>query len=243
MCWLAPFCVPTRHSTPLSPRARRSRWFVSAGPAKVRVPPVEGLTEAAARNQLTQRGLLANVVSVPVATGSVQDGIVISQSIPSTELVVPGTTIRLQVGKAAAPTTTVAPTTIAPTTVPPTADLSITKTDGVPSRSPGTFSYTIVVSNAGPFDVHGAKVNDTMPSELNNVTWTCDANCPGSVNGNINNFSIDIPSGSSVTFTVTATVTATSGTLSNTASVSVPNGVTDPTTSNNSATDTDTLTP
>ena len=221
---------------------------VSAGPAKVRVPPVEGLTEAAARNQLTQRGLLANVVTVPVATGSVQDGIVISQSIPSTELVAPGTTIRLQVGKAApAPTTTVAttiPPTTPPTTVPPTADLSITKTDGVPSRSPGTFSYTIVVSNAGPVDVHGAKVNDTMPSELTNVTWTCDAdNCPGSVNGNINNFSIDIPAGGSVTFIVTATVTATTGTLSNTATVSVPNGVTDPTPSNNTATDTDTLTP
>ena len=221
---------------------------VSAGPAKVRVPPVEGLTEAAARNQLTQRGLLANVVTVPVATGSVQDGIVISQSIPSTELVAPGTTIRLQVGKAApAPTTTVAttiPPTTPPTTAPPTADLSITKTDGVPSRSPGTFSYTIVVSNAGPVDVHGAKVNDTMPSELTNVTWTCDAdNCPGSVNGNINNFSIDIPAGGSVTFIVTATVTATTGTLSNTATVSVPNGVTDPTPSNNTATDTDTLTP
>ena len=217
---------------------------VSAGPAKVRVPPVEGLTEATARNQLTQRGLLANVVTVPVATGSAQDGIVISQSIPAPELVDPGTTIRLQVGKAApAPTTTVAPTTIAPTTVPPTADLSITKTDGVPSRSPGTFSYTIVVSNLGPSDVFGARVTDTMPSQLTNVTWTCNASCPGSVNGDINNFSIDIPSGGSVTFTVTATVTATSGTVSNTASVSVPNGVTDPNPSNNSATDTDNLTP
>ena len=217
---------------------------VSAGPAKVRVPPVEGLTEAAARNQLTQRGLLANVVTVPVATGSVQDGIVISQSIPSTELVAPGTTIRLQVGKAApAPTTTAAPTTVAPTTLPPTADLSITKTDGVPSRSPGTFSYTIVVSNAGPSDVFGARVTDTMPAQLTNVTWTCNASCPASVNGDINNFAIDIPAGGSVTFTVTATVTATSGTLSNTATVSVPNGVTDPTPGNNSATDTDSLTP
>jgi len=224
------------------------KLVVSAGPAKVRVPPVEGLTEAAARNQLTQRGLLANVVTVPVATGSVQDGIVISQSIPSTELVDPGTTIRLQVGKAApAPTTTVSttiPPTTPPTTAPPTADLSITKTDGVPSRSPGTFSYTIVVSNAGPVDVNNAKVNDMMPSELTNVTWTCDAdNCPGSVNGNINNFSVDIPAGGSVTFTVTATVTATSGTLSNTATVTPPNGVTDPTQSNNTATDTDSLTP
>ena len=92
--------------------------------------------------------------------------------------------------------------------------------------------------------MNNAKVNDTMPSELNNVTWTCDAdNCPGSVNGNINNFSIDIPAGGSVHFTVTATVTATSGTLSNTATVSVPNGITDPTQSNNTATDTDTLTP
>ena len=217
---------------------------VSAGPAKVRVPPVEGLSEAAARNQLTQRGLLANVVTVPVATGSVQDGIVISQSIPSTELVAPGTTIRLQVGKAApAPTTTAAPTTVAPTTLPPTADLSITKTDGVPSRSPGTFSYTIVVSNAGPSDVFGARVTDTMPAQLTNVTWTCNASCPASVNGDINNFAIDISAGGSVTFTVTATVTATSGTLSNTATVTVPNGVTDPTPGNNSATDTDSLTP
>lgn len=235
-------------NTPLA-KGSAITLVVSAGPAKVRVPPVEGLTEAAARNQLTQRGLLANVVTVPVATGSVQDGIVISQSIPSTEMVAPGTTIRLQVGKAApAPTTTVAPTTVAPTTVapttvPPTADLSITKTDGVPSRSPGTFSYTIVVGNAGPSDVSGARVTDMMPAELSNVTWTCNSSCPGSVNGDINNFSIDIPSGGSVTFTVTATVTGTSGTVKNTATVTAPNGVTDPTQSNNSATDSDNLTP
>jgi eukaryotic-like serine/threonine-protein kinase len=230
-------------NTPVA-RGSAITLVVSAGPAKVRVPPVEGLTEAAARNQLTLRGLLANVVTVPVATGSVQDGIVISQSIPSTELVAPGTTIRLQVGKAApAPTTTATPTTVAPTTVPPTADLRISKTDGVPSRSPGTFSYTIVVINDGPSDVFGARVTDTMPSQLSNVTWTCNSGCPASVNGDINNFPIDIPSGGSVTFVVTATVTATSGTLANTATVAVPGGVTDPTPGNNSDTDTDSLTP
>ncbi|MEP7113003.1 MAG: Stk1 family PASTA domain-containing Ser/Thr kinase, partial [Ilumatobacteraceae bacterium] len=66
---------------------------VSAGPAKVRVPPVEGLIEATARNQLTVRGLLADVQFVTVAIGSADDGHVISQNIPSTESVNPGTTI------------------------------------------------------------------------------------------------------------------------------------------------------
>ncbi len=47
-----------------------------------------------------------------------------------------------------------------------------------------------------------------------------------------------------MTYTVTATVSAAAtGTLANTATVTAPAGVTDPTPGNNSATDTDTLTP
>ncbi len=224
---------------------------VSAGPARVRVPPVEGLTEAQARNQLTNRGLIANVVFVTVANGSSDDGHVISQSIPSTESVLPGTTIRLQVGKAApvptttVPPTTIAPTTIAPTTVPPTADLSITKTS---SFSGSTVTYTIIVTNAGPSSVTLARVNDDVPNQLSAVSWTCvddpGANCPASGSNDINSVAVDLPVGGSVTFTVTGTASGTAQiTLTNTASVATPSGVTDPTSANNSATDNLTFTP
>ncbi len=232
-------------STPLA-KGSPINVIVSAGPAKVRVPPVEGLTEAAARNQLTQRGLVANVVLVTVATGSAQDGIVISQSIPSTETVLPGTTIRLQVGKAAVPpTTTAPPTTIPPTTAPPTADLSITKTS---SFSGSTVTYTIIVTNAGPSAVTSARVNDNVPDQLTSVSWICvddpGANCPASGSNDINNVAVDLPVGGSVTFTVTGTLGGTSPlTLSNMATVATPSGVTDPSSGNNSATDEKTFNP
>jgi hypothetical protein len=51
-----------------------------------------------------------------------------------------------------------------------------------------------------------------------------------------------LPSGGSLIFIVDATVAATSGSVSNTATVTAPSGTTDPTTANNSATDTDTVT-
>ena len=42
-------------------------------------------------------------------------------------------------------------------------DLSIAKSDGSGSYTPGTgLTYTIVVSNAGPTDVVGAAVTDTF---------------------------------------------------------------------------------
>ena len=223
--------------------------FSSAGPAKVKVPPVEGLTEAAARNQLTTRGLVADVVYVTVAIGSPDDGHVISQSIPPTDSVVPGTTVRLKVGKSAPPpTTTIPPTTIPPTTVVPTADLAITKSDGLTTTAPGTVSYTIKATNLGPFDVTGARVTDTVPSALTGVTWICaatgGASCPasGSGSGDINE-TVNIPVGGVVAFSLTGTVAGTSGTMSNTATITPPSGVTDPNLGNNSATDTDNLGP
>ncbi len=221
----------------------------SAGPAKVKVPPVEGLTEAAARNQLTTRGLVADVVYVTVAIGSPDDGHVISQSIPPTDSVVPGTTVRLKVGKSAPPpTTTIPPTTIPPTTVVPTADLAITKSDGLTTTAPGPVTYTIKASNLGPFDVTGARVSDTVPSALTGVTWICaatgGASCPasGSGSGSLDE-TVNIPVGGVVAFAVTGTVAGTSGTMSNTATITPPSGVTDPNLGNNSATDTDNLGP
>src|SRR5204862_187591 len=52
------------------------------------------------------------------------------------------------------------------------ADLRITKTDGSATYTPGgSITYTIVVTNAGPSDVTGATVADTIPV-LTGVTWT-----------------------------------------------------------------------
>jgi uncharacterized repeat protein (TIGR01451 family) len=236
-------------NTPVA-KGAKVNLIVSAGPAKVRVPPVEGLTEAAARNQLTIVGLAAKVIYVNLATGSADDGHVISQSIPPTDSVLPGTTITLRVGKAApAPTTTTSTTTIPPTTTTvPVPDLGITITDGQTSVAHNaTVSYTIVATNNGASDVASAIVTDFVPSGLGGpISWTCTgsggATCAASGTGNINT-TVDLPAGGWVTFTMTGTVTASAGsTLSNTASVSRPGGVVDPAPSNDTATDSDTVT-
>jgi uncharacterized repeat protein (TIGR01451 family) len=126
-------------------------------------------------------------------------------------------------------------------------DLSITKTDGRTTYTPGAaLTYTIVVSNAGPSNAVGASVTDAFPAAFTG-TWTCvgagGASCPASGSGSIN-ATVSIPSGASVTFTVSGTVSAAAtGSLSNTASVAAPAGLVDPTPGNNQATDIDTAAP
>ncbi len=102
--------------------------IVSSGPAKVTVPPVEGLSEAAARTQITGLGLQVSVAYVTVALGSTDDGNVISQSVPASAQVDPGSLIKLKVGKAVQPTTTVATTTTTTTTTAPPATTTTTTT-------------------------------------------------------------------------------------------------------------------
>ena len=130
-------------------------------------------------------------------------------------------------------------------TLAPSADLSITKTDGVTTATPGgSVTYTIVASNAGPSNATGATVADTFPASLT-CTWTCagagGGTCTAAGAGNIND-SVNLPAGGSVTYTASCTISgAASGSLVNTATVAAPGGVTDPAPGNNSATDTDTL--
>ncbi len=125
------------------------------------------------------------------------------------------------------------------------ADLSITKTDGVTTATPGgSVTYTITASNAGPSSATGATVADTFPASLT-CTWTCagagGGTCTASGSGNINDI-VNLPSGGSVTYTASCTISASaSGTLCNTATVAAPASVTDPDPANNSATDCDTL--
>ncbi|HZF08262.1 MAG TPA: carboxypeptidase regulatory-like domain-containing protein [Thermoanaerobaculia bacterium] len=123
-------------------------------------------------------------------------------------------------------------------------DLAITKTDGVTTATPGgSVVYTITASNTTAAPATGATVADTFPASLT-CTWTCSGTgggtCTASGSGNIND-SVNLPGSASVTYTATCTISAAAtGTLANTATVTL---ATDPNTGNNSATDTDTLTP
>ena len=128
----------------------------------------------------------------------------------------------------------------------PATDLRITKTDGSATYIVGgAITYTIVVTNPiGPSNATGATVTDTFPAELVGITWTCvgagGGTCPANGAGNINN-TVNLPVGSSVTYTVNATVSpAASGNLVNTARVTAPAGISDTTPANNTAVDTDT---
>ncbi len=127
------------------------------------------------------------------------------------------------------------------------ANLGITKTDGVTTATPGgSVTYTITASNAGPSNAPGSTVADTFPASLT-CTWTCTGagggTCTASGSGNIND-TVNLPAGGSVTYTASCSISASAtGSLSNTATVTAPGGVTDPTPGNNSATDTDTLSP
>jgi len=127
------------------------------------------------------------------------------------------------------------------------ADLAITKTDGVASVMPGgTTTYVIVVSNNGPSDVTGATVTDILPSAITSDTFTAvgsggASGFTASGNGNIDD-TVNLPLGSTITYTLIANIApSATGSLVNTATVTVPPGVTDPDPSNNSATDTDSI--
>jgi uncharacterized repeat protein (TIGR01451 family) len=127
-------------------------------------------------------------------------------------------------------------------------DLSITKTDGADSATPGSeLTYTIVVSNLGSVAIQGARVTDTMPKEFSDVRWTCEASPNSSCanpegSGNLDVL-VNLDSGSNITFSITGLLSSDAvGTIANTATVSAPQSVTDPDLSNNTATDSDEIT-
>ena len=127
------------------------------------------------------------------------------------------------------------------------ADLKVTVTDGKTAAVPGTKdTYTIVVTNVGPSNIAGAVIQDHFPSTFTGVTFT--ATQSGGATGFTSSGSGDVsqtvamPSGSHITYKATGTISASAtSSISNTATVSIPTGVIDPNTANNTATDTDTL--
>ncbi len=134
-------------------------------------------------------------------------------------------------------------------TVAQQADVGVTKTDSSATYTPGgSVTYTVVVTNAGPGAANGTIITDDLPEPpLSNITWNCvqagGAVCPNaSGTGDISETIATLPVGGSLTYTVTADIDVTAtGNLVNTASVAPPAGTTDPDSSNDSATDTDTL--
>lgn len=131
----------------------------------------------------------------------------------------------------------------ASTTVTPSADLSIVKTDNQTTATPGSpISYTLTVTNNGPSTLNSVTVTDTVPPTILNPTFTPSTGTYNSSTGAWTG--LTLAPGQSIALTLNGTVSPTAtGSLTNTATVAVPTGVTDSVTSNNSSTDTDTLTP
>lgn len=126
-----------------------------------------------------------------------------------------------------------------------TAELAIAMTDGAGSAVPGTaVTYTIEVTNAGPDAVSGAIVRDDFPAGLS-CSWSCAASAGSSCGAGAGDIedAADLLAGGSATYTASCQIaSAATGSLSNTATVAAPAGTTDAA-ANNTATDTDSLTP
>jgi uncharacterized repeat protein (TIGR01451 family) len=131
--------------------------------------------------------------------------------------------------------------------IAPVANLGISKTNSVDTINAGaTTTYLITVTNAGPSPVTGAILSDPVVNGLSKTAVVCSATpgqciTPPTVT-QLESGSYVLPTltnGQSYQIAVTASVTVTSGNVSNLASVTVPAGTTDPSTANNTATDTD----
>ena len=87
--------------------------YVSDGPETALVPPVVGLTQAAAEQAIINRGFAPRVEFVDVPAGSADDGKVTAQDPAANTELEKNAEVTIRVGRAVAATTT---TTTAPTT-------------------------------------------------------------------------------------------------------------------------------
>ena len=131
------------------------------------------------------------------------------------------------------------------------ADLSVTITDNVTTVVPGTAdTYTLVVSNAGPGDVAGSSVIDTLPTGFLNPsspTTPAGVTFTNLGNGQVQWTGLNLTAGMTAQLTLTGTVDpslpAGTGVFVDTATVTLPAILTDPNPGNNAATDADSVTP
>ena len=123
-------------------------------------------------------------------------------------------------------------------------DLAVDKTSGSVFIAPGgDVQYLIMVDNLGLEDVVSARVVDTPPTRLGNLSWTCIpqglASCITSGVGPIDEL-VDLPSGDSVAFQLNAILLdGVNDSVTNTATVIAPTGVPELDLTNNSDSDTD----
>lgn len=136
--------------------------------------------------------------------------------------------------------------------IQPSADLAVTKTNAVTSVNAGsTTTYTVTVTNNGPSTVTGATLTDALATGLTKTAVACSATpgqCTAGTTPTVaqleSGYALPaLASGQTYQITVTANVTATSGSVANGATIAAPSGTVDPTNSNNTVTDTDTVTP
>ncbi len=135
------------------------------------------------------------------------------------------------------------------TALKPTVDLRVTKTGSPNPAVPGqAYTYSIVVTNAGPTAVTGATVADTIPAALTSMTWTCvsSGGTCGNASGSSSmlNETVNLPKDATATYTIRGTLDpAATGTLANTATVTAPATVFELTSGDNTSTVSTTLAP
>ena len=119
------------------------------------------------------------------------------------------------------------------------ADLRVTLNPERADYLPGSsITYNVTVTNNGPDAVSGARVVTSLPSALENISWTVqyiNASGARSGSGGIDQ-RVNVSPGGSVTYKIIAQVrTSASGDLPSSVSVTAPTGVTDPATDNNTS--------
>jgi uncharacterized repeat protein (TIGR01451 family) len=123
------------------------------------------------------------------------------------------------------------------------ADLGVTINDGSATYTPGTSSvYSVTVINNGPNDATSVNVVNNAPAGTSISSWSCaGASCPAaSGSGNINQTAVSLNVSDTLVYTVNLAIpSGQTGNLVNTVTVSNTN--VDPISSNDTASDTDTL--
>ena len=122
------------------------------------------------------------------------------------------------------------------------ADISVTKSVSPATAVPGlALTYTARVTNGGPSDAPGVHVTDALPTPHGAFTWTCVGESGGTClvaagTGNIDTF-VNLPVSGSAVFTITGIVPPTAVLpVENTMTAQPTGEITDPDTSNNTAT-------
>jgi len=138
----------------------------------------------------------------------------------------------------------------APTPCPPTpssADLKVTVNDSKTVTVAGAQdTYSINVINLGPGEVMGASIADAFPMMFTNVSYTTTqtggaSGFTASGTGDIQD-TVNMPVASKITYKAKGKVSSgATGTFANTATVTLPAGVRDQNTNNNTATDSDSI--